>query len=179
MGYSPVDGGVCRRNNRCGLTRAARTQGVNEMKIRTRALGALAGLLSLFALTGIAGAVDRPYTEGNVVEVSSIRTENGQFENYMAWLAGPYKQFMDAQKAAGLIVGYNVYATSPRGTDEPDLYLVTVYKNMAALDDLTAKSDAMAEKIFGAMPKASADTVERGKLRTVIGSELMRELKLK
>ena len=149
------------------------------MNFKSRALGALAGLLSLFVLTGVAGAVDRPYAEGNVVDVSAIRTENGMFEDYMAWIAGPWKQFMDAQKAAGLIVSYNVYAATPRGPHDPDLYLVTVYKNMAALDDLTAKSDAMAEKIFGSMSKATSDTVARAKLRTVLGSELIRELKLK
>ena len=67
--------------------------------------------------------------------VSSIRTEPGKFEDYLAWLAGPYKQLMEAQKAAGLIVDYAVYATTPRSPNDPDLYLVTVYKNMAALDD--------------------------------------------
>ena len=83
------------------------------------------------------------------------------------------------QKAAGVILGYNVYAANPRAPADPDLYLVTVYKNMAALDDLNEKSDAMAEKIFGDKKKASADTISRGKLRTVLGSELIRELKLK
>jgi hypothetical protein len=50
---------------------------------------------------------------------------------------------------------------------------------MAAMDDLMTKTDAMAEKIFGTMQKASADTVARGKLRTVLGSELVREMTLK
>ncbi len=149
------------------------------MKFRNRALGALAGLFLSFFAIGTALAVDRPYTEGAVVEVSSIKTEPGMFNEYMKWLDGPYKEFMDAQKAAGVILGYNVYATAPRTPKDPDLYLVTVYKNMAALDDLDAKSDAMAEKIFGDMKKSSDDTVSRGKLRTVLGSELMRELKLK
>jgi hypothetical protein len=149
------------------------------MNMKNRALGALAGLLSLFVLAGAAGAVDRPYTEGAVVEVSSIRTENGMFEDYMAWLAGPWKQFMEAQKAAGVILDYNVYSAAPRRADDPDIYLVTVYKNMAALDDLNGKTDAMAEKIFGSMSKAASDTVARGKLRTVLGSEYLRELNLK
>ena len=149
------------------------------MKFKTRALGALAGLFLSFFAIGTALAVDRPYTEGAVLEVSSIRTEPGMFNEYMTWLDGPYKQFMEAQKAAGVILGYNVYGANPRGPADPDLYLVTVYKNMAALDNLNEKSDAMAEKIFGDMKKASAETVSRGKLRTVLGSELIRQLKLK
>jgi hypothetical protein len=149
------------------------------MKFKNRALGALAGLFLAFLAMGTASAADRVYTEGPVLEVSSIRTQDGMFDAYMAWLDGPYKQFMEAGIAAGVIVGYNVYAATPRGPDDPDLYLVTVYKNMAALDGLNEKSDAMSEKIFGDEQKASADTVSRGKLRTVLGSELIRELKLK
>ena len=149
------------------------------MQLKTRALGAMLGLVAFFTLAGAAGAADRPYTEGAVLDVSSIRTQDGRFDDYMAWLAGPWKQFMEAGKAAGLILDYSVYAAAPRGPGDPDLYLVTTYKNMAALDDLDAKSDAMAEKIFGAPQAANADTVARGKLRTVLGSELIRELKLK
>jgi hypothetical protein len=50
---------------------------------------------------------------------------------------------------------------------------------MAALDDLNRKSDPVAEKHFGNMQKASADTVARGAMREVLGSELIRELTLK
>ena len=149
------------------------------MSLKTRALGALAGLLLSFLAFGVAGAADRPYSEGAVSEVSSIRTESGKFDDYLAWLAGPYKQLMEAQKAAGLIVDYAVYSTTPRSPQDPDLYLVTVYKNMAALDDFTAKSDPIAEKLQGSMAEQNKAYVERGKMRTVLGSELIREAVLK
>jgi hypothetical protein len=149
------------------------------MKMRTRALGALAGLLLSFFAVGGAVAADRPYTEGAVSEISSIRTEPGKFDDYMAWLAGPYKQIMEAEKAAGLILDYAVYATTPRSPSDPDLYLVTVYKNLAALDDLATKSDAIAEKIEGSLAEQNKAYIERGKMRTVLGSQLIREAVLK
>jgi hypothetical protein len=149
------------------------------MSLKTRALGALAGLLVSFLAIGVAGAADRPYSEGTVSEISSIRTEPGKFEDYLAWLAGPYKQMMEAEKAAGIIVDYAVYATTPRSPNDPDLYLVTVYKNMAALDDLAAKSDPIAEKLQGSMAEQNKAYIERGKMRTVLGSELIREAVLK
>jgi L-rhamnose mutarotase len=149
------------------------------MQLKTRALGALAGLLSTVALNGIAVAADRPYTEGEVVNVAAVRTEPGMFQEYMKYLAGPYKQLMEEQKKAGVIVDYSIYAADPRGPHDPDLYLVTVYKNMAALDDLNAKTDGIVEGIFGTMDQQSAATVQRGKLRTLIGSEYIRELNLK
>jgi L-rhamnose mutarotase len=149
------------------------------MSLKTRALGALAGLLVSFLAIGVAGAADRPYSEGTVSEISSIRTEPGKFEDYLAWLAGPYKQMMEAEKAAGIIVDYAVYSTTPRSPNDPDLYLVTVYKNMAALDDLAAKSDPIAEKLQGSMAEQNKAYIERGKMRTVLGSELIREAVLK
>jgi hypothetical protein len=149
------------------------------MKMKKRALGALAGLLLSFFAVGGAVAADRPYTEGAVSEISSIRTEPGKFDDYMAWLAGPYKQMMEAQKAAGVILDYAVYATTPRSPSDPDLYLVTVYKNLAALDDLAAKSDPIAEKLQGSLAEQNKAYIERGKMRTVLGSELIREAVLK
>jgi L-rhamnose mutarotase len=149
------------------------------MSLKTRALGALAGLLLSFLAFGVAGAADRPYSEGTVQNVASIRTEPGRFDDYVAWLAGPWKQLMEAQKAAGIIVDYAVYAATPRSPQDADLYLVTVYKNMAALDDLDAKSDPIAEKIEGNLAAQNKAAIERGKMRTVLGSELIREIKLK
>ena len=149
------------------------------MKLKSRALGALAGLFALVALGGNAYAADRPYSEGAVTIVSSIRTMPGMFDDYMAWLAGPYKTAMEAQKAAGVILAYSVYATYPRGPNDPDLYLTTTYKNMAALDDLSAKLDPIYEKLQGSMAEQNKAYVERGKMRTVLGDEMIREMKLK
>lgn len=148
------------------------------MQLKTRALGALAGLL-LVAVSGAVSAADRPYTEGPVVDVATVRTEPGKFDDYLRYLAGPYKQLMEEQKKAGIIVSYAVYQATPRGPHDPDLYLVTTYKNMAALDGLDARTDPIQEKIFGSLDQQSTTTIERGKLRTLIGSQHIRELVLK
>ena len=149
------------------------------MSLKTRALGALAGLLLSFLAFGVAGAADRPYSEGTVQNVASIRTEPGMFDAYVAWLAGPWKQMMEAQKAAGLIVDYAVYSAVPASPQDADIYLVTVYKNMAALDDLDARSDPIMEKLQGSLAEQNKAYVERGKIRTVLGSQLIREAVLK
>jgi hypothetical protein len=149
------------------------------MRNRSRALGALTGILAFAMSTGAAVAADRPYTEGSVVNVSAVRTEPGMFEEYMKYLAGPYKQSMEEQKKAGVILDYAIYAADPRGPHDPDLYLITVYTNLAALDDLNTRTDAITEKIFGTLDQQSQATVARGKLRTLLGSEYIRELTLK
>jgi len=89
------------------------------MELKTRALGALAALLTTVGLSGIAAAADRPYTEGTVLNVAAVRTEPGMFEEYMKYLAGSYKQLMEEQKKAGVIVDYTIYSANPRGPHDP------------------------------------------------------------
>ena len=48
------------------------------MKLKSRALGALAGLFAVVTLGGTATAADRVYTDGPVSVVTSVRTEPGQ-----------------------------------------------------------------------------------------------------
>jgi hypothetical protein len=149
------------------------------MNVKTRALGALAGLVLSLSAVGVAAAADRPYTEGTVSQVTSVRTEPGMFDDYMAYIATTWKKEQEAQKAAGIIEGYAVYSVTPRGPNDPDLYLVTVYKNMAALDGLDAKTDPINEKLEGSLADQNKAYVARGKLRTILGSQLIRGLNLK
>jgi hypothetical protein len=149
------------------------------MKLKSRALGALAGMFALVAITGTSAAADRPYTEGPVSVVSSIRTEPGQFENYLSYLAKTYKQLMEDAKKAGHVVDYAVYQTMPRGPNDPNLYLVVTYKNMAALDGLSDRMDAIQQKVFGDQAAQDAAMVARGKMRTQLGSEMIQQLILK
>ena len=148
------------------------------MNIVKRALGAFAALVAFVAVTGTAVAEDRPYAEGTVSVVSSIRTEPGQGDTYMRYLATTYKQLMEEQKKAGIIVDWSVY-TTPRTADGPNLYLVTTYKNLAAMDGLQDKMEAMQEKMFGNQAARDAATVARGKMRTAIGSEVIRKVEFK
>jgi hypothetical protein len=150
------------------------------MKLKSRALGALAGLLAVVALGGAATAADRPYTDGPVSIVTSVKIEPGMDDAYMSWLQSNWKKSVEAQKAAGIILGYAVYGTQARSPDEPDLYLVVTYKNMAAFDGLEDRVEPIMEKTFGATQQQMTQAgIERGKMRTILGSEMIRELVLK
>ena len=149
------------------------------MKLKSRALGALAGLLAVVTLGGTATAADRVYTDGPVSVVTSVRTEPGQGNAYMKYLASTYKPMLEEAKKAGHILGYAVYSTQPRGPDDPNMYLVVTYKNMAAFDGLDDRLDAIQEKMVGSMDQRDAATVARGKMRTILGSEMIQQLMLK
>ncbi len=133
--------------------------------------------LALASMT--ATAEDRPYTEGPVITLSYIKIMPGQFDNYMKYLATTWKTLMEEQKKAGIITGYAVYGTSPRTPNDPDLVLVTEFKNFAAMDGMEAKSEAIMAKVWGTAEKANAASIDRGKMRTELGGEVMRQLILK
>ena len=142
-------------------------------------LCATGALLILTTFTSLALADGRSYNDGPVVNVAAIRTVDGKFDDYMAWLATGSKKQQEAAKKAGLITGYRVLIVEPRGPHDPDIYLVTEYKNWAALDNIGSKFDALSVQVDGSLEKASQAEVDRGKIRTVLGSQTMQAAELK
>ena len=122
----------------------------------------------------------RSYDEGSVVVVSSIRVKDGQWDNYMAYLAGPYKRLLDAQKEAGHILDHGVYAANPRTPSEANVYLTVVYPNMAAMDGLEDKTEPLASRVLNeSRAEGEKKYAERSTMREVLGSEMIREIKLR
>src|ERR1700736_1187526 len=127
----------------------------------------------VLSFTTFAYADGRNYNDGPVVNVAAIRTVDGHFDDYMQWLATTWKKQEEAAKKAGLILSYRVLIVEARAPGDPDIFLVTEYKNWAALDGLGSKLDAVSAQIEGSVEKANQSEVERGKIRTVLGSQTM------
>lgn len=123
--------------------------------------------------------VDYPYTPGPVTDVSFIKTKPGQFDEYMKWIATVWKQTQEEAKKAGIVTDYKVFTVEPRNPGDADVILTVTFPNYAALDGLNDKLDAVAEKVEGSVQKANENAIDRGKLRDVLGSELIQELVLK
>ncbi len=149
------------------------------MTLMTRVFCAGGALLSLAGLSTIALADGRDYNDGPVINVASIRTVDGHFDDYMHWLATSYKKQQDAAKKAGLITAWRVIVIEARGPNEPDVLLVTEYKNWAALDGLGGKFDAVLTQTEGSVDKANQSEADRSKIRTVLGSRTQQEALLK
>src|SRR5579863_4479423 len=140
------------------------------MKRRTRVVCALAALLGLSSLSTLAYADGRDWSDGPVINVSSIRTVDGHFDDYMHFLATTFKKSQEAAKKAGLITDYSVIVVEARGPNDPDILLVTTYKDWAALDHLGSKADAISVQVEGSVEKAAQSIAERNKIRTIVGS---------
>ena len=138
-----------------------------------------AALVAASALTTPVYADGRDWNDGPVINVASIRTVDGHFDDYMHWLATAYKKQQEAAKKAGLITSYRVIVIEPRGPNEPDILLVTEFKNWAALDHLGSKLDQISAQIEGSVEAAAKSEVDRAKIRTVLGSRTQQEALLK
>ena len=122
---------------------------------------------------------DHAYTEGPVLFVSFIRTEPGMFDEYMRYLASTYKHIMEESKKQGIITDFAVYSTIPRTDKDADVILTVTYKNMAALDNLNARTDPISKKVWGSLPKSAQAFADRGKMRKDVGNQIIRQLILK
>jgi len=136
--------------------------------------------LTALACTSVATfADDHAYTEGLIVNVARIRTVDGKFDDYMKWLGTTWKQQQEAAKKAGYLVSYEVIGVEPRTPDDPDLLLISRYKNWAALDGAMAKNDDIAKQIEGSVAASNKAQFERASIRRVLGSSTMQVLDLK
>jgi len=139
----------------------------------------LAAIMTLSTAVTRAAEADHAYTQGPVVLVSFVRTEPGMFEEYMRYLDTTYKSLLEEFKKQGVILDYAVYQAIPRDPQDADLILTVKYKNMAAFDDLQARTDPVVKQLFGSLPKAASASVDREKLRKQLGTQMVRQLLLK
>jgi hypothetical protein len=116
---------------------------------------------------------------GPVINVAAIRTVDGHFDDYMHWLATTWKKQEETAKAAGLITRYRVLVVEAHSPNDPNIYLITEFKNWAALDNLGSRLDNVSTKVEGSVDAASKSEADRAKIRTVLGSETMQEAALK
>jgi hypothetical protein len=145
----------------------------------TQGICAAAALLAATTLTTTAFADGRDWNDGPVINVASIRTVDGHFDDYMHWLATVYKKQQEAAKKAGIITSYRVMVVEARGPNDPDILLVTELKNWAALDHLAGKLEAVSVQVEGSVEKANQSQAERAKIRTVLGARTQQEALLK
>jgi hypothetical protein len=148
------------------------------MKTRTLAVLAITAL-SISAMSSVWADDTKAYTEGTVTSVTSIRTKPGMYDAYLKWLDTTGKQLREDEKKAGIILDYAVYSATPRTPQDPNLYLTITFKNMAALDELDDRVEPLVKKIFASRDAAAKADAERGSLRDVLGTELIRRLELK
>ncbi|MEA3151353.1 MAG: hypothetical protein QOD56_2292 [Gammaproteobacteria bacterium] len=127
----------------------------------------------------LAAADELPYKEGPVAMVTSIKIKEGKFFDYWAFLSTSWRQENEEAKKQGLVLSYTIYGAQPKTPSDPDLYLVVMYANFAALDGLDEKMALIDKKIWGSLKDAAKSDADRESIRTILGTEVIREMDFK
>ena len=111
--------------------------------MRKLMLGAFAAGTLLSAIP--AAAQELPLKSGDYWDVGAVTIDDGHFGDYADFLAGQYRKNMEFQKSKGWIKGYHIFANVNKRSDEPDLYLVTIFDHVPTpAEDLQREKDANA-----------------------------------
>ncbi len=148
------------------------------MKKRIAVLLSAAALLVIPSLASAADSA-RPYDNGPVWDVSAIQTKPGHFDDYMRFVATSWRALQEELKKQGQVLDYKVLTVADPRDNEPDIYLLVEWKNMAAFDTPLDKQDALTRKMFGSVADANKAGLDRESIRTLRGDMLTRELILK
>ena len=136
-----------------------------------------AWLAAVMTVTPVAASAQdqaRVYDQGGVVAVTLIDVEPGQFDAYMANLNGLWRRSMEEGKRRGEILNYMVVSNMAAGPGDPDVLTVVTYRDAAVMDTSLDELDRRTAAMQGSVEAASRATVERGRLRTILGNELWR-----
>jgi hypothetical protein len=137
----------------------------------------LAGALSLAAAAPAAAQpAQRTYENGPVWTVGYIETKPGMFDDYMAYLAGPWKMIQEAGKKRGDILAYHVLSVDSPRDHESDVILLIEYKNMAVFDRALSELDQDTTAAFGSTVGGNKAAVKREDIRVLHGGVSAREL---
>jgi len=141
------------------------------MKMRSFLVAALVGLFALQL-----NAAEKAYSDGNVWMVTMVKTSYGHGDAYLSGLQSSYKQLMEQAKKDGVILSYKVLAGANANKADFDMLLLVEVKNMAALDTIDDKLDAIEEKVVGNTAAQDSLRDKRVAMREILGNKLMREV---
>ncbi len=119
---------------------------------------------------------ERVYKNGDYWEVSSIKVADGQWLNYAKHLSKQWRDSMEFAKSKGWIKGYKVVVNQYPREDEPDLYLITMFEEMATKAQEDERYKAYMEWSKASMAEMQKGSGERVAMRHLGSNSLLREV---
>ncbi len=150
------------------------------MKLMKNAMIATAMLISApMVLPTAAAAQESPLVAGDYAEVAGIFVKDGGSLKYAMHLAGDWKKNQDFAKSQGWITDYKIYINENPRDGEPNVYLMTTFASLpdAAEGERREKAYAAWAKTTNAQREAASGN--RAEYRTLKGSMLLREYKVR
>ena len=136
--------------------------------------------LAAFSISSTARASGPGYTYGQVTLEQYIHINYGHFDDYMAWVTSTWLPTMEAEKKAGIITDYKAFQSDPKSPTDPNFYLEITFRNMAAyagdLGDQVDAFNAVTDKVICNTACQNQARLHRNEFRTVLGTEVRREI---
>ena len=135
----------------------------------------------LLLLSGIAayGQVYRYHSPGTIWTVTTIRIKSGMDQAYLEYLDGQFKKETDSQVEAGYMKSYKILKTIDDDYSSWNLIIMREYASLADLEKNTEKADAKSREISGSDQQQMKGYEDRTRIREVLSTKTVRELKLK
>lgn len=133
----------------------------------------------LYTVSVPAMAQESPFAPGNYSEVAMIEVADGAGLQYATYLANEWRKAQEFAKSKGWITNYAVFANINNRPGEPDLYLSVSFPSMPDAAEDQRRDEAYRAFMKRTDAQLSAESGDRAKYRTVLGSFLLRELKFK
>lgn len=139
------------------------------------------GLLILsIAAISLGAQAQQYYSYTGVTRVTRVRVKSpdktADFYKYM----GHVSAILKAEQAAGVILGYDiVHSVDYGGPEAWDVAIVVHYKDMAAFDTLSEKSDPIIAAHYGSPEARAAAAKMAGDTSELVSVELVRSIALK
>jgi hypothetical protein len=124
-------------------------------------------------------AQESPYTPGTYWTVQGIFIQDGQFENYMDYIAGNYRRSQDFARRSGWITGYRIFQNVNRREGEPDLYLITEVPRLATPQEDVEREQRLNAYMQQTTRQATEGSGQRVTMRRLGSNLLLQELNLR
>ena len=140
----------------------------------------IAVALATAALSAPPALAQRSSAEpGNYWEVSDIKLLPGQSENYIDYLNANWKKQQAFAKSKGYILDYHVLSNNYPRENEPDLYLVVIFKDWPSNAEAKRQQDEFVAMMKADEHKLATASGERAAMRRQMGSALLQEVVFK
>src|SRR5210317_1745252 len=128
----------------------------------------------------IAQAQDEPpFIPGDYWEVTGIEIADGAGLKYARWLADEWRKNLEFSKSQGWIKDFMVISNVHARSDEPDLYLIRVFENMATVEEGEKRRKKYMDWAKKSMDKMAEESGNRAEYRTVMSTSLLRHMKFR
>jgi hypothetical protein len=145
---------------------------------RILVLSANVAILLALAAT-VYGQVHKYYTPGSVWGVTMVRIHPGMDQAYLEYLDTQLKKDSEISIKNGFMKSYKILRAQDDDTGW-NLLILREYESFAAMERDEAKADEVLRQATGIDDqKGMQGYVDRAKVRDVVGTKYMRELKLK